>query len=134
MPELFHLYEELTVEEYLDFFAASYGVPRERRARVIDDVVELTDLGVRLIRQLLQQVQTGEPLLQYDRRGVPVLIDAFKGGYRMDDRGDKPKKDGFYDHPQDGERYGIINIFGATGNLMPSSGSLPGSIAYGSGG
>jgi hypothetical protein len=94
----------------------------------------LIEYGVRLIRQLLQQVQTGEPLLQYDRRGVPVLIDAFKGGYRMDDRGDKPKKDGFYDHPQDGERYGIINIFGATGNLMPSSGSLPGSIAYGSGG
>ncbi len=47
MPELFNLYEELTVEEYLDFFAAAYGVPRERRARVIDDVIELTDLGVR---------------------------------------------------------------------------------------
>jgi len=47
MPELFHLYEELTVEEYLEFFAGAYGVPRERRRRTIEDVVELTDLGVR---------------------------------------------------------------------------------------
>ncbi len=47
MPELFHLYEELTVEEYLDFFAGAYGVPRARRKKTIDDVIELTDLGVR---------------------------------------------------------------------------------------
>ena len=47
MPELFYLYEELTVEEYLDFFAGAYGVGRARRKRVIEDVIELTDLGVR---------------------------------------------------------------------------------------
>jgi len=47
MPELFHLYEELTVEEYLEFFAGAYGVPRARRKRTIEDVIELTDLGVR---------------------------------------------------------------------------------------
>ncbi len=47
MPELFHLYEELTVEEYLDFFAGAYGVPRARRKKTIDDVIELTDLGIR---------------------------------------------------------------------------------------
>ena len=47
MPELFHLYEELKVEEYLDFFAGAYGIPAAHRARTIDDVIELTDLGVR---------------------------------------------------------------------------------------
>ena len=47
MPELFYLYEELTVEEYLEFFAGMYGVPRANRKQIIDDVIELTDLGVR---------------------------------------------------------------------------------------
>ena len=47
MPELFYLYEELTVEEYLEFFAGMYCVPRAERKQIIDDVIELTDLGVR---------------------------------------------------------------------------------------
>ena len=47
MPELFHLYEEMKVWEYLEFFAGCYGVPLGERKKAIDDVIELTDLGVR---------------------------------------------------------------------------------------
>ncbi len=44
MPEDFGLYDGMKVWEFLDFFAAAYGVPRKVRQRVIEDVVELLDL------------------------------------------------------------------------------------------
>ncbi len=44
MPEDFGLYDGMKVWEYLDFFAAAYGVPRTVRQRVLRDVVELLDL------------------------------------------------------------------------------------------
>ncbi|MEM7164501.1 MAG: ABC transporter ATP-binding protein [Planctomycetota bacterium] len=47
MPELFYLYEEMKVWEYLEFFAGCYGIPLRERGKAIDDVIELTDLGVR---------------------------------------------------------------------------------------
>jgi ABC-2 type transport system ATP-binding protein len=44
MPERFGLYDELTIEQYLEFFARVHGyVGRERRAQV-EGVLELTDL------------------------------------------------------------------------------------------
>jgi ABC-2 type transport system ATP-binding protein len=44
MPERFGLYDELTIEQYLEFFARVHGyVGRERHAQV-DGVLELTDL------------------------------------------------------------------------------------------
>jgi ABC-2 type transport system ATP-binding protein len=45
MPDGFGVYERTTVHEYLEFFSAAYGVPREARARTMDAVMELTDLG-----------------------------------------------------------------------------------------
>ncbi|MBA4291610.1 ABC transporter ATP-binding protein [bacterium] len=45
MPDFFGLYEDIKVWEYLDMFATLYGVPTEERDRVIDEVLELTDLG-----------------------------------------------------------------------------------------
>lgn len=45
MPDFFGLYDDVKVWEYLDFFAAIYGV--ERRPQVIDEVLELTDLTVK---------------------------------------------------------------------------------------
>lgn len=45
MPDFFGLYEDIKVWEYLDMFASLYGVPAGDRPRVIDEVLELTDLG-----------------------------------------------------------------------------------------
>jgi ABC-2 type transport system ATP-binding protein len=45
MPDYYGVYEGVTVEEYLDFFAASYHIPRRARSRVLGDVMELVDLA-----------------------------------------------------------------------------------------
>lgn len=44
MPDFFGLYDDVKVWEYLDFFATIYSVPSRQRPRVIDDVLELTNL------------------------------------------------------------------------------------------
>jgi ABC-2 type transport system ATP-binding protein len=44
MPDSFGVYDDIKVWEYLDFFAAAYKIPREKRPQIIDDVLELTDL------------------------------------------------------------------------------------------
>jgi len=45
MPDHFSMYRQMTVYEYLDFFAAAYGLPVETRTKVLDDVLELTDMS-----------------------------------------------------------------------------------------
>ncbi len=47
MPDHFSTYRQMTVFEYLDFFAAAYGLSLVERTRVIDDVLSLTDMGGR---------------------------------------------------------------------------------------
>lgn len=47
MPDFFGLYDDVKVWEYLDFFAAIYQVPTRERNKVIDNVLELTDLTVK---------------------------------------------------------------------------------------
>jgi len=44
MPDFLGVYEDLTVDEYLQFFAAAFQIPRARRRSIIDGVLELTDL------------------------------------------------------------------------------------------
>jgi ABC-2 type transport system ATP-binding protein len=44
MPDNFGVYERITVWEYLDFFAAAYGLERRQRAAAIEGIMELTDL------------------------------------------------------------------------------------------
>jgi ABC-2 type transport system ATP-binding protein len=44
MPDFLGVYEDLTVDEYLQFFAAAFKVPRKRRRALIDSALELTDL------------------------------------------------------------------------------------------
>jgi ABC-2 type transport system ATP-binding protein len=44
MPDFFGVYDDIKVWEYLDFFAAAYKIPRDKRPQIIDDVLELTDL------------------------------------------------------------------------------------------
>ncbi|MBS1720282.1 MAG: ABC transporter ATP-binding protein [Armatimonadetes bacterium] len=45
MPDFFGLYDDVKVWEYLDFFATIYEVPPRERRKVIDNVLELTDLS-----------------------------------------------------------------------------------------
>ena len=45
MPDAFGVYDDMKVWEYLDFFARCYGIPAERRRRMIGDLLDLVDLG-----------------------------------------------------------------------------------------
>jgi ABC-2 type transport system ATP-binding protein len=45
MPDFFGVYDDLTVREYLEFYAQAHGVPRSRWRKSIDDLLELVDLG-----------------------------------------------------------------------------------------
>jgi len=45
MPDFFGVYEDMTVEEYLTFFAAAYGLKGPRRKGIVGDILELTDLS-----------------------------------------------------------------------------------------
>lgn len=44
MPDSFGVYEDMSVEEYLSFFAAAYDIRNPKRCRLVDDVLELVDL------------------------------------------------------------------------------------------
>src|SRR5262245_58528207 len=48
VPDFFGVYEDLSVEEYLHFFAAAYRIDRDKRKAIIGDVLELTDLTHKL--------------------------------------------------------------------------------------
>jgi ABC-2 type transport system ATP-binding protein len=45
MPDVFGVYDDMKVWEYLDFFARCYGIPADRRRRMIGDLLDLVDLG-----------------------------------------------------------------------------------------
>ncbi|HXH60176.1 MAG TPA: ABC transporter ATP-binding protein [Fimbriimonadaceae bacterium] len=47
MPDFFGLYDDVKVWEYLDFFATIYEVAAKEHRKVIDSVLELTDLTVK---------------------------------------------------------------------------------------
>lgn len=47
MPDFFGVYDRLTAEEYLEFYAACHGVPRRRRRKVARELLELVDLSER---------------------------------------------------------------------------------------
>ena len=47
MPDHFSMYRQMTVYEYLDFFAAAYGLTSAQRSRTIADVLALTDMDTR---------------------------------------------------------------------------------------
>ncbi len=44
MPDGFGVYKNVTVHEYLSFFASAYGIDRSARERTVRAVMELTDL------------------------------------------------------------------------------------------
>jgi ABC-2 type transport system ATP-binding protein len=45
VPDYFGAYEDMVVQEYLEFFAAAYNIHGSNRVKVVNDVLELTDLG-----------------------------------------------------------------------------------------
>ena len=47
MPDHFSMYRQMTVFEYLDFFAAAYGLPLKKRDQVVGDVLAITDMSGR---------------------------------------------------------------------------------------
>jgi ABC-2 type transport system ATP-binding protein len=60
MPDHFSLYRQMTVQEYLDFFGAAYGMGPQERSRVVGDVLALTDMESRrndLIKGLSRGMQ-----------------------------------------------------------------------------
>ena len=44
VPDFLGAYDDMLVSEYLEFFAACYGIHGEKRMRVVGEVLELTDL------------------------------------------------------------------------------------------
>ncbi|WP_018132809.1 ABC transporter ATP-binding protein [Effusibacillus pohliae] len=44
MPDFFGVYDNLTVTEYLDFYAGAYNIPFEKRPALIADLLELVNL------------------------------------------------------------------------------------------
>ncbi|MSR80489.1 MAG: ABC transporter ATP-binding protein [Gemmataceae bacterium] len=45
MPDFFGVYDDMKVTEYLEFFAAAYRIRGPGRAKKVDEVLELVDLG-----------------------------------------------------------------------------------------
>jgi ABC-2 type transport system ATP-binding protein len=45
VPDYFGAYEDMVVQEYLEFFAAAYNINGAARTKIVNDVLELTDLA-----------------------------------------------------------------------------------------
>jgi ABC-2 type transport system ATP-binding protein len=44
MPDYIGVYEGVEIREYLEFFAAAYRIPADRRKKLVDEIMEITDL------------------------------------------------------------------------------------------
>ncbi len=58
MPDFFGVYDQLTVGEYLDFYASCYRQPKQRRQKIIDDLLALIGLTDRK-NQLVDTLSRG---------------------------------------------------------------------------
>lgn len=45
VPDFFGAYEDMVVQEYLEFFASAYDITGKKRDQIVGDVLELTDLS-----------------------------------------------------------------------------------------
>ncbi|MFQ5430121.1 MAG: ABC transporter ATP-binding protein [Phycisphaerae bacterium] len=74
VPDFFGAYEDMVVQEYLEFFAAAYNIHGDQRKRVVGDVLELTDLAYKrdalvdgLSRGMKQRLSVARVLLHDPR-------------------------------------------------------------------
>ena len=77
MPDTFGVYEDLKVTEYLEFFAAAYHISRKERKKVVNDVLELTDLQYKrdaLVDSLSRGMQQRLGLARVLVHDPPILI------------------------------------------------------------
>jgi ABC-2 type transport system ATP-binding protein len=77
MPDAFGVYDDLKVTEYLEFFASAYGIPRASRRKIVDDVLELTDLVYKrdaLVDSLSRGMQQRLGLARVLVHDPPVLL------------------------------------------------------------
>jgi len=58
MPDFFGVYDQLTVGEYLDFYAACYRQPKQRRQKIVDDLLALVGMTDRK-NQLVDTLSRG---------------------------------------------------------------------------
>ena len=47
MPDFFGVYPDLTATEYLEFYAGIHGIPRQKRAATVADLLELVELSAK---------------------------------------------------------------------------------------
>ncbi len=52
MPDFFGVYDQLTVGEDLDFYAACYRLPKQRRVKIANDLLDLVGLSERRDQQV----------------------------------------------------------------------------------
>ena len=45
VPDFFGAYTDMVVQEYLEFFASAYGITGQQRTRIVNDILDLTDLS-----------------------------------------------------------------------------------------
>ena len=70
MPDFMGVYDDLKVFEYLEFFAAAFGLERSKRKSIVEGVLELTDLQTKqaaavdsLSRGMQQRLQLARVLI-----------------------------------------------------------------------
>jgi len=74
MPDYFGLYTDMTAGEYLDFFAAAYRIPPEKREGLVSDMLALVSLSDKkdtlisgLSRGMQQKLSLGRALIHSPR-------------------------------------------------------------------
>ena len=80
-----------------------YGIQAMYRRTKIEE-------GLKAIKHFMDTTTGGVPNLLIDPRAV-ALIDAWKGGYRWDSKGEKPDKTSGYDDVSDAARYPIVGLY-----------------------